>query len=47
VTRKVFLAMLEAAGFIDIRFAGTGEHRTSGHTQATFYTARKPGGPAP
>jgi ubiquinone/menaquinone biosynthesis C-methylase UbiE len=26
----------------DARLVGTGEYRTSGHTQATFYTARKP-----
>jgi len=43
VTRKVFLAMLEEAGFTDACCVGTGEYRTSGHTQATFYTARKPG----
>jgi len=42
VTRKVFLAMLEETGFIDVRLVGTGEYCTSGHTQATFYTARKP-----
>ncbi len=42
MTRKVFLAMLEDAGFMDARHAGTGEYRTSGHTQATFYIARKP-----
>jgi len=46
VARKVFLAMLEGAGFSDIRCAGTGKYRTSAHTQATFYTARKPGGSA-
>jgi hypothetical protein len=46
VTRKVFLAMLEEAGFTDGRVAGRGTYRTSSHTQATFYTARKPGGPA-
>jgi hypothetical protein len=34
--------MLEDAGFTDARLAGTGQYRTSGHTQATFYTARKP-----
>jgi hypothetical protein len=34
--------MLQEAGFIEARCAGTGEYRTSGHTQATFYTARKP-----
>jgi len=42
VARKVFLAMLEAAGFTDCRCVGTGEYRTSAYTQATFYTARKP-----
>jgi hypothetical protein len=42
VTRKVFLAMLEAACFTDVRLVGTGEYRTSGHTQAAFYTARRP-----
>jgi hypothetical protein len=42
VTRKVFLAMLENAGFTDVRLVGTGEYRTSAHTQATYYTARKP-----
>jgi hypothetical protein len=42
VTRKVFLAMLEEAGFEDPCFVGTGEYRTSGHTQATYYTACKP-----
>jgi hypothetical protein len=47
VARKVFLAMLEAAGFVEARCAGTGSYRTSAYTQATFYTARKPGGPAP
>lgn len=26
----------------DVRLVGMGEYRTSGHTQATFYTARKP-----
>jgi hypothetical protein len=41
VTRKVFLAMLEAAGFIDARCVGTGEYRTSQYTQATCYAARK------
>jgi hypothetical protein len=46
VTRKVFLAILEDTGFTDARIAGTSEYRTSGHTQATFYTARKPGGAA-
>jgi hypothetical protein len=45
VTRKVFLAMLEEAGFIDVRLVGTGEYRTSGHTQAKFYAARKPAQP--
>jgi hypothetical protein len=44
VTRKVFLAMLEEAGFTEVHLVGTGEYRTSAHTQATFYTARKPGG---
>jgi hypothetical protein len=38
--------MLEEAGFTDGRLAGTGEYRTSSYTQATFYTARKPGGVA-
>ena len=42
MTRKVFLAMLEGAGFTEARLVGTGEYRTSGHTQATYYTARKP-----
>jgi len=42
VTRKVFLAMLEGAGFIEVRCAGTGVYRTSAYTLATFYTARKP-----
>jgi hypothetical protein len=42
VTRKVFLAMLEEAGFTEARLVGTGEYRTSDHTQATYYTARKP-----
>jgi hypothetical protein len=41
VARKVFLAMLEEAGFTDARCVGTGGYRTSGHTQATFYVARK------
>jgi hypothetical protein len=45
VARKVFLAMLEGGGFIEGRCAGTGEYRTSPYTQATFYTARKPGAP--
>jgi hypothetical protein len=36
--------MLEEAGFADAQCAGTGAYRTSVHTQATFYTARKPGG---
>jgi len=44
VARKVFLAMLEAAGFAEVRCVGTGEYRTSAYTQATFYTARKAGG---
>jgi len=44
VTRKVFLAMLEEAGFLEACCAGTGTYRTSAFTQATFYTARKPGG---
>jgi len=43
VARKVFLAMLEDVGFIDARCVGTGEYRTSAHTQATFYIARKAG----
>jgi hypothetical protein len=47
VTRKVFLAMLDEAGFLEARCAGTGAYRTSAFTQATFYTARKPGGGAP
>jgi len=47
VTRKVFLAMLEGAGFLEARYAGTGTYRTSAFTQATFYTARKPGGESP
>jgi len=34
--------MLEEAGFTETRLVGTGEYRTSGHTQATYYTARKP-----
>jgi len=38
--------MLEEAGLTEARLAGTGEYRTSAHTQATFYVARKPGGPA-
>ena len=42
MTRKVFLAMLEEAGFTDLHIVGMGEYRTSAHTQATFYTARKP-----
>jgi hypothetical protein len=46
VARKVFLAMLEEAGFTEGRCAGTGEYRTSAYTQATFYTARKPGAPS-
>ena len=41
MARKVFLAILEEAGFSEVRCAGTGTYRTSGHTQATFYTARK------
>ena len=45
MARKVFLAMLEGAGFIEGRCAGTGEYRTSPYTQATFYTARKSGDP--
>jgi hypothetical protein len=45
VARKVFLAMLEEAGFLDARYVGAGSYRTSGHTQATFYVARKPGHP--
>ncbi len=36
--------MLEEAGFTDARYVGTGQYRTSGHTQATFYTATKPDG---
>ena len=39
--------MLEAARFTDVRLAGTGEYRTSAYTQATFYTARKPGARSP
>ncbi len=35
--------MLEEAGFTEARCAGAGEYRTSPYTQATFYTARKPG----
>jgi hypothetical protein len=38
--------MLEEAGFTDVRLAGTGDYRTSGHTQAASYTARKPTQPA-
>jgi hypothetical protein len=34
--------MLEEAAFTEARLVGTGEYRTSGHTQATYYTARKP-----
>jgi len=34
--------MLEEAGFTEARLVGTGEYRTSDHTQATYYTARKP-----
>jgi SAM-dependent methyltransferase len=34
--------ILEEAGFLEARCVGTGAYRTSGHTQATFYTARKP-----
>jgi hypothetical protein len=45
VARKVFLAMLEGAGFIEGRCAGTGEYRTSPYTQAAYYTARKSGAP--
>jgi hypothetical protein len=41
VARKVFLAMLEAAGFINARCMGTGQYRTSAFTQATFYIAEK------
>lgn len=41
------LAMLEGAGFLEARCAGAGIYRTSAFTQATFYTARKPGGGAP
>jgi hypothetical protein len=44
VTRKVFLAMLEAAGWADARCVGTGDYRTSEYTRATFYSARKPAG---
>jgi len=47
VTRKVFLAMLEEAGFLNAGCAGTGAYRTSAFTQATFYTAQKPGGGSP
>jgi hypothetical protein len=46
VARKVFLAMLVDAGFTDCRLAGTGGYRTSRHTQATFYIARKAVGSA-
>jgi hypothetical protein len=46
VTRKVFLAMLADAGFTDARCVGTGEYRTSGQAQATFYTASRPVKPA-
>jgi hypothetical protein len=42
VARKVFLAMLDEAGFLDARCVGTGTYRTSAYTQAAFYTARKP-----
>ncbi len=35
--------MLEEVGFTDARCVGAGEYRTSAHTQATFYTARRPG----
>jgi hypothetical protein len=41
VARKVFLAMLRAAGFGSVACEGTGEYRTSVYTQATFYTGRK------
>jgi len=47
VARKVFLAMVEAAGFSDARCAGIGEYRTSPYTHAASYTARKPGSPPP
>ena len=43
MTRKVFLAMLAEAGFMEVRCAGTGAYRTSAYTQATFYIARKAG----
>jgi len=42
VTRKVSAAMLETTGFSNGCVVGAGEYRTSGHTQATFYIARKP-----
>lgn len=42
MARKVFLAMLEGAGFTGARCLGRGEYRTSAHTRATFYRARKP-----
>jgi hypothetical protein len=34
--------MLDEAGFMGARCVGAGAYRTSGHTQAAFYTARKP-----
>jgi hypothetical protein len=42
VARKVFLAMLEAAGFVEVWCVGTGSYRTSEHTLAAFYVAWKP-----
>jgi hypothetical protein len=47
VTRKVFLAMLDEAGFADTHCVGLGEYRTSAYTQAAFYTARKSGSSSP
>jgi len=42
VARKVFLAMLEAVGFLNPRCIGVGQYRTSAFTQAVFYAAQKP-----
>jgi hypothetical protein len=42
VTRKVFLAMMTEAGFVDANCIGTGQYRTSEYTQAAFYVAQKP-----
>jgi hypothetical protein len=41
VARKVFLAMLDDAGFINPRCVGTGQYRTSTFTQAAFFIAQK------